>query len=347
MAQLVSDRFTLGTKRVLHGGTTVYPVTFASPGVLERNGRREKVTREVLADAAYNEAMAGVPVILDDGPAHGRAVNIRSADRRHLTGYVLRSEWSDAAGAQVGEIVIGDARGVDLIEKLGVRGGSVAYHVEYGAPEDGASDHDVVQVRRYDPVNFALTRTPRDRTARVVADANRRSRAMKLKPAIAAILAEWGIVADAETGYPPEVLDLAGALADERAARVASDSATAEAVARADKAEAIKPPTAGDWRPVLEAAARRKVEIAADANLDDARRAVVRAFAPEPTKAKIDTLPADALDVLIAADAAGAASAQTASGVTAGSRQVEAKPVVADANRVTRSSLANIPLREV
>lgn len=297
-------RYPLPSPRDLPSGGRVYWVVLATPGILRRNGRTERVPREVLKAKAFVEALPGTPVIDDDRHLHGEGVTMADVGEGAAIGHVLSAKWSDELDALIGEVVIDHPRGAGKVA-VGVTGASLAYRLKT-LPDD-TGEADVVHVWRAAPDNLAITLTPRDERAGLAADAD----GDRMDPEIKAMLDE-----------------MAGMIRAIHGRMMADD---------ADPEEAPAPPpepTMADMKEAYAAADALGVDIPAGATLTVVRGLIARKADP--------TLAADAAPEVVAAVArvAGAAAVKAAADAKVKAKSASPWEAVAAGSRAADSAAA-------
>ena len=196
--QRLADRvdlktFRLAAPRTVEGtGGRIFQATLAVPGTYyyESLGASVLTPAEVLSDAAFVDALTGVPVIDDDRRAHVEGVTPETMQAEAI-GRVLRAWWDPEQQALIGDLLIDVDRGLDAVAR-GVTGVSVGYAV-YLAEQKG-DGYTLRQVARRAPSNVAITLTPRHEVTHLrAAD----SREVPMNPELQAqIAAKVGDAAD-------------------------------------------------------------------------------------------------------------------------------------------------------
>lgn len=284
------DRMDLPT--TLDTGARRLPVVLARVGVLRYPWGLERTDADVLSDPAFLESLSGIPVMVGIGDTdHPERVTVDDTGGAFKAGVVLAARFDATTGALVGELVIDEREGLQAVAR-GVRGVSLAYKVDVTptSENDRADGATSKRTRMYDPNHVILTLIPRSPGAAVRADN-----------------ANGGTVEGFDpTKWPEYVarMDAMGSgLEDLKGRMDALDAKIGPALEKWAAQEAKEPEhradsaaTAGVWRSILAAADVHKVEIAADASLDAARKAVGAAVVG---KERADSLSADALDIAI------------------------------------------------
>jgi hypothetical protein len=302
-----ADRMMPGTYRLapptrLDSGAWRFEAVVSTPGVnrYPSLGLVEWVSEESISRADYLDGLAGIPVI-DDPALHTPGVSVDDLARARI-GSVLSARWDAEQKATIATIVIDDPRGIRKIRADGVTGVSLHYTPSI-QPADTAPDGSPItgiQTGRSGINHLLLTPTPNDPPARIRAD---QGDTMSDRDAIIA-----AIRADMDEGDAlGKILDmLVSARMDGMSYRERADKAEADLEAlRADMAP--RGDSAGDWRAALDLAGRLNVKIPDAADINSARREIVKAKIP----ARADAADAD-LGAVIEGLRAGLAAAPVA-----------------------------------
>lgn len=313
------DRMDVPT--TLDTGARRLPVVLARVGVLRYAWGNERVDAASLADPAFAEACAGIPVMVGvDDLEHPQRVEVGDDGGTVRAGTLLSARFDAAQGALVGELVVDTPEGLAAVAR-GVRGVSLGYKADCipTAPEDRADGATHVRTRMYAPNHLILTLVPRGGPSVAVrADGG----SMEMSPEA---LTSFSTRLD---GYDAQFKEMGARMdaLDGKVGEALKKWAAQEASKPEHRADAAPVQTAGVWRAVLAAAAAHKVEIADSSTLLDAQRQI---GAKLVGKERADALDGAALDAVIAAGAV---------------RQGSAGPTLADWQRQIKSAAnANAP----
>jgi hypothetical protein len=301
--------------RTLATGARRVPIVLIRVGDQQYPWGVERTDAQALDDDDFIQSLIGLPVKIGiDDVAHPGKVRVGVEDGSEKAGVIVSARFDADEQAIVGEIVLDEVAGLQALAR-GVRGASLSYDVEMDPTPIAEGIHR--RRRLHSPDHVLLTRMPRGGSmVGVRSDSAHRSDACEIDvpPEARTDNANGGTVEGFDPTKWPEYSARMDATAaglealkgrcdayDALAGRMdAMDEKMGPMLKKWAEQEAAEPEhradSAGVWRSILAAADAHKVEIAADASLADARKAVGAAVVG---KERADALSADALDIAI------------------------------------------------
>lgn len=305
----------LDAPRTLATGARVLPIVLIREGDQAYPWGIERTDADALRDPEFAASLVGLPVQIGiDDVAHPDKVRVGVDSGSERAGTILSARYDEDERALVGQISIDTPAGFAALSR-GVRGASLSYDVEMDPQPLAGGVHR--RRRLHSPDHVLLTRSPRGGSmVGVRSDSAHRSDACEIDvpPEARTDNANGGTVEGFDPTKWPEYSARMDATAaglealkgrcdayDALAGRMdAMDERMGPMLKKWAEQEAAEPEhradSAGVWRSILAAADAHKVEIAADASLADARKAVGAAVVG---KERADALSADALDIAI------------------------------------------------
>lgn len=227
-------------------GAWIYPAILAQPGVHAYTTPvrgRVYTPASTLADPAWLDSLAGIPLV-DDDYVHADGVSPEYL-AQHRIGHIVRAWWSEPEQSVLAEVQVDTQRGLDQIA-AGKTGLSVAYD---GDPKAQTGDFngapfDFVVERRYNANNVELTSSPRHQGAALFADSEDPGMDPKKLMELLAKLAPDVAKRFADNAGADPISILLSMLLEQYGGRMAADAKCADMEAK--MADMIQRPPPGD-----------------------------------------------------------------------------------------------------